>query len=63
MNFLTRVIQGFEKTKPLNMVHVQMGEEQIDAPHLTPECLPQTADASPRIEHDQGPVIAADLHA
>jgi hypothetical protein len=62
MDVQVGTIQGLEEPEPLNVVHVEMGQEQIDACHLNPDGFPQTADPSSGIQHHQSPVIASDLN-
>jgi hypothetical protein len=36
MNLLARTIQGFEKPKPLDVIHMEMSEHEVDALSFTP---------------------------
>jgi hypothetical protein len=36
MDFLAASLQGFEKPEPLDVIHMKMGEEEVDALHLGP---------------------------
>jgi hypothetical protein len=57
MDFLAWIIQGFEKPEPLDMIHVEMCEEEVNAPYLRPDGRPQASDPRAGIEHHQGSVI------
>jgi hypothetical protein len=61
MNLLGGSNQRFEKPEPLDVIHMEMGEEDIDAPHLGRYSLSQTTDACAGIEHHEGPVLGSDL--
>jgi hypothetical protein len=62
MDLLARSMQGFEKPESLNVIHMEMGEEDVDARHLRPYAGPQSSDPCAGIEHHQASIIATHLN-
>jgi hypothetical protein len=61
MHLLAWTIEGFEKPQPLDMIHMEMGEQQVDSGFFRPQGLPQGSDSRTGIEHQQGPILASYL--
>jgi hypothetical protein len=61
VHLLAGTIQRFEKTESLDMIHMEVGEEKIDARLLSAQLLSQRADSCAGIEDDQGPIITSYL--
>jgi hypothetical protein len=64
VNRRLRVIDGFEKGKPENMVHMGMGENDIVfKPFLLKQGIPQTSDSRPGIHNNNTIVLTPYLKA
>jgi hypothetical protein len=61
MHVLTWAIQGLEKPKPLDVIHMEVGEQEVDARNLRAEGHPQPSDAGTGVEHHQCPVNSSHL--
>ena len=55
--------EGCEEHQPLDVVEVEVGEEDVDAPCSAGEPEPEGADARAGVEHEQPPVRERHLEA
>ncbi len=63
MNLDVRFIERLEEPEPLDMIHVQMREQQVDPPCRSAGERAEAADPGTRVEHKQAAVVIAHLHA
>jgi hypothetical protein len=61
VHFLVWTIQRFEKPQALDMIHMEVREKQIEAWYLGPYERSQASNPSASVEHDQRPILAANL--
>jgi hypothetical protein len=61
MNLPPWLIERFEESEPLDMIHVEVRQEDVYTSHLRPHPGAEAADPGAGIEHQQGTVVAAHL--
>src|ERR1043166_2249004 len=63
MRFHSRIVQRPEKTEALDVVHVQMGEQQIDSTQFAGQFATEQSNARTGIEHQHRALVPFDLYA
>ena len=51
------VLERFEESESLDVVHVQVRQQQINAAQVRAQTTPEAPDPRPSIEHEQGAVL------
>jgi hypothetical protein len=59
MYFLAGPIERIKKPQSLDMIHMEMGEQEVDARFFRSQAFPEASDPRAGIEHQHGPVIAS----
>jgi hypothetical protein len=52
MDLAVGVVQGLEEAEPLDMVHVEMGQQQVDSSFPAANPGPQSLNSRARVEDD-----------
>ena len=63
MNLAARLVEGFEEAEPLDVVHVEVGQEDVHARNLGPHARTETPYPRPGIEDQESAVSAPHLDA
>src|SRR5262245_63740806 len=63
MYFDVRIEERREEAEPLDVVHVKMGQEQVDTADRGRERATERTDAGARVQDDHGAVVTAHLDA